>query len=117
MPRRANNDAERGEIIGLWETILAIEDEASVRNFLRHYWLSQYGDIETHALYREIKEHIAAEKIESLGFSRELGKAATHYHDIVTATEPEPDLRRSLCGDPDVGRRVLAAGNSKRLFD
>jgi hypothetical protein len=67
--RRANTDAERDEIINLWETILAIEDEASAQSFLRHYWLSEYGDIKTHALYREIKQHIEAKNVESLGFS------------------------------------------------
>ncbi len=105
--RRANTDAERDEIINLWETILGIEDEASVQNFLRHYWLSQYGDIKTHALYREIKQHIETKNVESLSFSRELGKAAALYHDIVTATETEPDLRRSLLAIQALGATSL----------
>jgi hypothetical protein len=105
--RRANTDAERDEIINLWETILAIEDEASVQSFLRHYWLSQYGDIKTHALYREIKQHIETKNVESLNFSRELAKAAALYHDIVTATETEPDLRRSLLAIQALGATSL----------
>ena len=105
--RRANTGAERDEIINLWETILAIEDEASVQSFLRHYWLSQYGDIKTHALYREIKQHIETKNVESLTFSRELAKTAALYHDIVTATEAEPDLRRSLLAIQMLGAASL----------
>jgi uncharacterized protein DUF262/uncharacterized protein DUF1524 len=105
--RRANTDAERDEIINQWETILAIEDEANVQSFLRHYWLSQYGDIKTHALYREIKQHIETNNVPSLSFSRELAKAAALYHDIVTATEAEPDLRRSLLAIQTLGAASL----------
>lgn len=65
----------------LWETVLAIEDEASVQSFLRHCWLSQYGEIKTHALYREIKPHIETDNVESLGFSRDLGKAVALYYE------------------------------------
>lgn len=94
--RRANDEVEREEIIALWQSILEIEDEANVQHFLRHYWLSHYGDIKTHALYREIKQFIETEGKESVVFSRELSAGATLYRDIVTATESEPDLRRSL---------------------
>jgi uncharacterized protein with ParB-like and HNH nuclease domain len=107
LMRRANTEAEREEIINLWETILGIEDEASVQNFLRHYWLSMYGDIKTHALYREIKQRIETNNIESLGFSRELGKAASLYHDIATATEADLDLRRSLLAVQMLGATSL----------
>jgi len=94
--RRANDEIEREEIISLWQSILEIEDEANVQQFLRHYWLSHYGDIKTHALYREIKQFIEAQKKESVVFSRELSAGAALYRDIVTATESDPDLRRSL---------------------
>ena len=41
---------------------------------LRDVWIVHFlprlGDIKTHALYREIKQHIETKKVESLSFSR-----------------------------------------------
>jgi hypothetical protein len=105
--RRANSEAERDEIINLWESILAIEEETKVQSFLRHYWLSQHGDVKTHALYREIKQYIETKNVESLSFSRELAKAAALYHEIVTATETEPEVRRSLSAIETLGASSL----------
>ena len=46
----------RDEIIDLWKDILEVEGDAPLKTFLRHYWISHYGDVKTQALYREIKE-------------------------------------------------------------
>ena len=47
---RRGREEDRDEINSCWETILQLEDR--VDEFLRHYWLSHYGDIKTRGLYR-----------------------------------------------------------------
>jgi len=99
--------ARKPEPTAAWETVLAIEDEASVEEFLRHYWVSQRGDVKARKLYREIKDTIGAEDIESLALSLDLAEAAQRYRDIVRAREDEPELRRLLEGIRALGAKAL----------
>ncbi len=105
--RRAPNDATRDRIVAAWQTVLAINDEASVEEFLRHYWVSHRGDVKARKLYREIKDTIIAENIESLGMSIDLAETAPVYRDIVRAREDDPELRRLLEGIRALGAKAL----------
>ncbi len=96
--RRAPDDVTRGRIVAAWQIILAINDEANVEEFLRHYWVSHRGDVKARKLYREIKQTIINENIESLAMSLDLAETAPVYRDIVRAREDEPELRRLLEG-------------------
>ncbi len=105
--RRAANDTTRDRIVAAWQTVLAINEEASVDEFLRHYWVSQRGDVKARKLYREIKDKIIAENIESLGMSLDLAETAPVYRDIVRAREDDPELRRLLQGIRALGAKAL----------
>jgi uncharacterized protein DUF262/uncharacterized protein DUF1524 len=102
--RRAN-DADRDEIIALWGEVLEIEGEASLRTFLRHYWVSHYGDVKTQSLYREIKARLVADNISSLEFSRSLRDSAVVYSNLVSAQDDDPETAGYLA---DIG--ALGAG-------
>lgn len=105
--RRAPNDATRDRIVAAWQTVLAINEEASVEEFLRHYWVSHRGDVKARKLYREIKDKIVAENIESLGISSDLAQTAPTYRDIVRARDDDPELRRLLEGIRALGAKAL----------
>ena len=105
--RRAKSDDERKRIVTAWQTILGIEDEASVDEFLRHYWVSQRGDVKQRKLYREIKDTILGENLGSLQLSLDLAEAAPVYRDITRARESDPDLQRLLSGIRALGAKVL----------
>jgi hypothetical protein len=94
--RRADDDDDRERIIEYWHTILAIEEDARVDEFLRHYWLSKHGDVKTRSLYREMKDWIEANEENSLTFSQDLAETALVYRDLVTARDDDADLRRGL---------------------
>lgn len=104
--RRANSDAAREEIMSCWVSILELENEAG-EHFLRHYWLSQHGDVKTRSLYREIKASIQTDNTDSLIFSRRLQDAALIYRDLVAAKDQDPELRRSLEGVALLGAKAL----------
>lgn len=105
--RRASNEDARGRIVTAWQTILGIADESSVDEFIRHFWVSQRGDVKQRKLYREIKDTIATESIDPLAFSLELAEAAPIYRDISRARETDKDLQRLLEGIRALGAKVL----------
>lgn len=105
--RRAPTDVTRDSIVAAWQTVLAINEEASVDDFLRHYWVSRRGDVKARKLYREIKSTLIDEKIESLALSRDLAETAPVYRDIVRAREEDPELRRQLEAIRDLGAKAL----------
>jgi hypothetical protein len=87
--------------------VLAINEEASVEEFLRHYWLSHRGDVKARKLYREIKDKVIDENIESLAFSLDLAETAPLHRDIVRARDDDPELRRLLEGIRALGAKAL----------
>jgi hypothetical protein len=105
--RRAPNDTTRDRIVAAWQTVLGINEEASVEDFLRHYWVSHRGDLKARKLYREIKDKVIAENIEPLVMSLDLAATAPIYRDIVRAREDDPELRRLLEGIRALGAKAL----------
>jgi len=87
------------EIVDLWGEILEIGRDAALRSFLRHYWISNEGDVKTRSLYREIKSHItsAENNVDSLAFSRKLRDSSVVYRDTILAGQDvEEDIRQLL---------------------
>jgi hypothetical protein len=105
--RRAPDDVTRARIVAAWQTVLAIGEEVSVDDFLRHYWVSYRGDVKARKLYREIKGKIIDEDIESLPLSLDLAETALLYRDIVRAREEDPELRRLLEAIRALGAKAL----------
>ena len=102
--RRADDPDQRERIVAAWKAILDIDDEASVDDFLRHYWVDHRGDVKSRKLYREIKVKVLEEGIDSLELSLDLAENAPLYADIVRVREDDEDMRQLL-----VGLRALAA--------
>lgn len=105
--RRASGDDARARIVSAWQTVLGIADESSVDEFLRHYWVSKRGDVKARKLYREIKETVLSEGIDSVAMSIELADSAPIYRDIARARDTDKDLQRLLEGIRMLGAKVL----------
>ncbi|MDX1891078.1 DUF262 domain-containing protein [Mycolicibacterium sp. 050158] len=94
--RRASGADARSRVVSFWQDILGIADEASIDEFLRHFWVSKRGDVKARKLYREIKETIQAEDIDSVEFSKELAEAAVVYRDLARGRDSDKELQRLL---------------------
>ena len=105
--RRAPSPDARTRIVSAWQAILGIADESSVDEFLRHYWVSTYGDVKARKLYREIKETIETDNIDSVALSLELAEAAPIYRDIARGRDTDKELQRLLAGIRSLGAKVL----------
>lgn len=100
-------EGERQEIIDLWREILEIEGDANLKTFLRHYWVSHYGDVKTQSLYREMKARITADGISSLTFSRSLRDAAAIYEVLLLARDDDATITGWLSDVNALGATVL----------
>jgi len=103
---RAKSNSDRTQIIALWEGILGLNgDGVSVEEFIRHYWVSHYGDVKSRALYRVIKGRIKKGKLNSVSFSEKLADSAAEYASLVNCQAKNKDLETAL-----EGVQVLNAG-------
>lgn len=65
---KAENEAERKEIRSKWNGMLDKLGAKNMDYFFRHMWLSKYGDVKAHGLFREIRTHLDTTKESSLTF-------------------------------------------------
>jgi hypothetical protein len=100
-------EPERQEIIDLWREILEMEGDPNLKTFLRHYWVSRYGDIKTQSLYREIKARILADNVSSLDLSRSLRDAATIYESLLLARDDSNEVASLLADVNALGASAL----------
>jgi len=105
--RRAPGADARSRVVSAWQDILGIADEASIDEFLRHFWVSKRGDVKARKLYREIKDTIQAENVDSVEFSRELAEAAGIYRDLARGRDSDKELQRLLEGIRMLGAKVM----------
>jgi uncharacterized protein with ParB-like and HNH nuclease domain len=104
--RRAATTAQ-DEVIELWSEVLEFDTDTEIKAFLRHFWISRHGDVKTQRLYREIKDHIVGENIQSLDFSRELKDSSVVYKDIVQAKDDNAEVASLLRAIDELGAAVL----------
>ncbi|MGH2778415.1 MAG: DUF262 domain-containing protein [Actinomycetota bacterium] len=105
--RRAAGADARSRIVSAWQGVLGIADEASVDEFLRHFWVSKRGDVKARKLYRVIKDTILIEDIDSVELSLELAEAAPVYRDLARGRDTDKELQRPLEGVRMLGAKVL----------
>lgn len=105
--RRAVGDEARRRIVVAWQTVLGIADESSVEDFLRHYWVSCYGDVKARSLYREIKNSVLEKNIDALDFSLDLADSALLYRELAGARDADKDFQRLLEGIRELGAKSL----------
>ncbi len=104
--RRAQDNQE-DEIASLWGEILESESDVKLKTFLRHYWISRQGDIKTQSLYREIRDFILENNVDSLSFSRGLRDSSIVYRDILGAQDEDPEIARLLGILGELGASVM----------
>ena len=104
---RRSPKQDQGRIVEAWQRVLSINEEASVDEYLRHYWVSQYGDVKTRKLYREIKDTIERQNTPSIELSINLAETASVYRNIANADAESSELARTLEAVRALGAKVL----------
>lgn len=106
--RRAQSGGQ-DTIVELWRDLISFENDIQIQNFLRHYWVSRYGDVKTQSLYREIKSVILDKDLNSLKLSTSLNSSSEIYRQITAANTPSESLNKLLS-------EILDYGSKSRLL-
>lgn len=89
LMRRASSTS-RERVVNLWRDVLQFESDNKIKSYLRHFWISSYGDVKTQSLYREIKNTVLEENIDSVDISVSLSESADVYRDIISGVDSDP---------------------------
>lgn len=124
---RSADTKDRPTIREKWTYMLEKMGKRDIDRFLRHMWISKFGDVKSRGLYREIKAFIKDAKLEPLAFAElcadecdsyvalvdlddSLGKAEPYVEAIVEYLDVPAALPLLLSGV-----RCLDAGDLERL--
>jgi Protein of unknown function DUF262/Protein of unknown function (DUF1524) len=86
LMRRAE-PVDRKEIRALWTEILEDMGRKDINKFLRHLWVSRYGDLKKEDLFTAIKNHIESKGVFVLDFAKSCANECVNYINIITVNE------------------------------
>lgn len=84
LMREAKPDLDRKLIRELWTEMIELMGQRDINHFLRHLWVSKYGDLKSKDLYIALKEYIQNQKISSLEFARICQEECERYVQLVS---------------------------------
>jgi len=91
LMRTATDGARRHRIRERWNFMLEKMGRRDIDRFLRHMWLSKYGDVKARGLFREIKDYLEQNRIQSVDFAEACAEECEHYVALI-------DLNRDTLG-------------------
>ena len=101
---RRSQEHEREEINDSWESIFHLEKH--VEEFLRHWWLSKYGDLKGSSLYKALKPKIMSGELTPITLTRQLELSALIYKDLLDCKDDDPEVAGLLQHVKDLGAKV-----------
>jgi uncharacterized protein with ParB-like and HNH nuclease domain len=69
LMQSATTDTQRARIRDNWDKMIETTGVRRISVFLRHMWVSKYGDVKSQGLYREIRDYINNKRITSSQFT------------------------------------------------
>lgn len=84
LMREARPETDRKKIRELWTEMVERMGRRDINRFLRHMWVSKYGDLKAKDLFTALKEHIEANSIASLDFARSCADECEYYVQLIT---------------------------------
>jgi len=87
LMRVAVSEAERRQIRDFWNEMLEQMGRRDINRFLRHMWVSKYGDLKSQDLFTALKDHIEKHSIASLDFTRTCSEECESYVQLLDVDE------------------------------
>ena len=84
--RRCPDNPSRQTVRLKWNTVVQELGKRDVSRFLRHLWISKFGDLKARGLYSEIKTHLTERKLTSLAFAETCAEEADTYVGLIEKT-------------------------------
>ena len=97
--KRCGDAPTRQSVRQIWNSSIQLLGKRDVARFLRHLWLSRYGDLKAIGLYAAIKEHLVSQKVTSLAFAQACSESCEDYLKLIEADKSLPkDALRDVEG-------------------
>lgn len=77
-------ESDRGTIRALWTDMIERMGTHDTNRFLRHLWVSRYGDLKKEDLFNALKGHIEGNSIASVDFARTCADECESYVQLIT---------------------------------
>lgn len=90
LMRRAPDATARKIVRQHWNAMLRELAKRDVSRFLRHLWVSRYGDIKSEGLFAAIKRELEAVKLESVTFAEQCAEECDDYVALMDANVSLP---------------------------
>jgi len=91
LMQSATTDTQRARIRDNWDKMIETTGVRRISVFLRHMWVSKYGDVKSQGLYREIRDYINNKGITSSQFTLDASNECAAYSEILDRTTiPDP---------------------------
>lgn len=87
LMRVANSDEERKQIREFWNEMLDHMGKRDINRFLRHMWVSRFGDLKNQDLFTALKTHVEGNSIKSVDFTRTCAEECEYYMHLVEQNE------------------------------
>jgi len=79
LMEKAGGDPERKVIRGLWTEMIQRMGTHDIGRFMRHMWVSRFGDLKKEDLFTALRNQIETQKINSVDFARSCGDECDNY--------------------------------------
>jgi len=85
----AKDDGERKAIRKYWDGMIEGMGKKDASQFLRHIWVSKYGDLKNVDLFTALKEHIESKNIAAKDFAHTSSEECNRYLELLRARKEE----------------------------
>src|ERR1035438_7043764 len=87
LMEKAGGDPERKVIRGLWTEMIQRMGTHDIGRFMRHMWISRFGDLKKDDLFTALRNQIETQKISSVDFARSCGDECDNYIQLLMVEE------------------------------
>ncbi|MDO9119814.1 MAG: DUF262 domain-containing protein [Nitrospira sp.] len=88
--KRCNDSGSKQMVRQTWNALIQQMGLRDVSRFLRHFWLSKYGDLKAKGLYAEIKSHLNSHKLTSIEFAQTCSESCEDYLKLLNIDKSLP---------------------------
>jgi hypothetical protein len=111
--KRCESKAARQSVRQTWNASIQLLGKRDVARFLRHLWLSKFGDLKAVGLYSAIKDHLSSNKVTSLEFAQACAESCDDYLKLL---DVDKSLPKDVLKDVEGLVRYLGVQNSMPLL-
>jgi hypothetical protein len=83
----AESDESRAQVREYWNEMIQAMGKRDINRFLRHMWVSKYGDLKNIDLFTALKTHITEKDIKALDFAKSCAAECERYVELWNASD------------------------------